>query len=77
MAMSESRQDHIQRIIEECGVRLSEQCESVLILATCKNGDMTERYAHNAGNVYASLGAAREYIVVNDARVYAHAIKEK
>lgn len=65
-----------QELVERTARNLSEHFESVVILATGTGSDgCTRMHTGNAGNFYASLGAAQEFCDKNAARVHNHVRK--
>lgn len=59
----EKRANELQKLLKETACKLGEDFDSVLIIATQQiDANECTRFNASVGNVYASLGAAHEFI---------------
>jgi hypothetical protein len=68
--------DELGKLVEDTAKALGEHFESVEILACNSDGEGSTCIKRGAGNFYARLGMAREFLQEDEARVWEEAVKD-
>lgn len=68
--------DEAEKLIQETVARISEHFDAVEIMATWQEQGLSHCYKSGAGNWYARVGMAREFLMCDQAHTAAHELKQ-